>query len=147
MKQLFTAIVVATIVAGCASSASKENEFYIGGRKVVLPASEMDRLRGAWSTSVPYAGFNTALTSSEAQWAADFIALVEVLRDRASPCRRLALESIAPSAPDVADPNGRHIPASRFDETWTVTACGVKRAFRAYHPQYSLALAMEEVGR
>ncbi len=132
------------VAGGCASSTWRENDFVIGGRKISVPPADMERLRGAWSEPVPYARFSTALTPSEARWAADFIALMEGARDRANPCRQLVLRSISPSSADIADLSGRHRPASRFDEKWVLTACGVERAYRAYHPASSLALVVDE---
>jgi hypothetical protein len=145
MRRLLSAVVVLVSAAACATSTWQENDFMLNGRMVRVPASEMQQLRGAWSVPAPYAQFKTALTQSEAQWTADFIALSESLKDRANPCRALVMESIDSSPPNIVTLAGRHTPASGFDEKWLVTACGTRKAYRAYHPQYSTALAVEEV--
>ena len=145
MTRLLSATIGLVMAVGCATSSWQENDFVLNGRKVRLSSSEMEKLRGAWSVPAPYSKFKTALTASEAQSTVDFIALSESLKDRANPCRTLILEAIDPSPPDIATLAGRHTPASRFDEKWAVTACGTRRAYRAYHPQYSTVLAVEEV--
>ena len=145
MTRLVNAAILLLSVAACATTSWQENDFMLNGHMVRLPPAEMEKLRGAWSVPAPYSRFTTALTQSEAQWAADFIAFSEGLKDRANPCHVLVLESIDPSPPDIVTLAGRHTPASRFDEKWAVTACGARRAYRAYHPQYSTALAVEEV--
>ena len=133
------------LLIGCASSTWKENDFFIGGHMISLSPADMGELRGAWSNSAPFGQFKTALTNSEAQWTADFISLRESLRNRNNPCRTLNLESVSPSPVDIADLSGRRTPGSQFDEKWSLDACGVKRAYRAYHPQYSIVLAIDEV--
>jgi hypothetical protein len=144
MNRYLVATVATVALSACVASTWKENDFYVGGRKTSLSPAQMSELRDAWSRPAPFSQFKTSLTASEAQWAADVIALGEAGRDRANPCRRLVLESIAPSPADIVDLGGVHASASVLDEKWIVNACGVKRAYRAFHPQYSTALAIEE---
>lgn len=144
MKRYLLAALITSTLVGCASAGWKENDFFINGKTVSLSPTEMAELRNAWSVSTPFAQFKTSLTPSEAQWTADFISLRESFRDRSNPCRKLTLTSISPSPEDITNLSGRHTPSSQLDEKWDVEACGVKRAYRAFHPQYSTALAIEE---
>lgn len=147
MRRFCIPIVLALLLAACATGGGRDNTFVINGRQVVFSDAQMVQVRSMWSDAAPYARFQTGLTDAEARWAADFIAVQERARSAERICDRLQLLSVSPSPPGVQDMLGRQHAAGtlKLDRLWVIDACGTRRAYRVFQPANALALAIFEV--
>jgi hypothetical protein len=116
------------------------NTFTVNGRAVELTDEQLSQLRRSWGRDLK---LQTVLPLQEAQWVLDFIALLE--GGPPEPCNKLELHSTLPlkGKEDVVD--GKRIRAGRFDELWSITACGKAKRYRVLNRQGTPELMVYEV--
>ena len=117
------------------------NTFTVNGRAIELTDEQISQLRRSWPRDLK---LETVLPLQEAQWVLDFIAVME--SGPPEPCGKLELVSTQPllkGKEDLVD--GQRIRAGRFDELWSIIACGKAKRYRVLNRQGTPDLMVYEV--
>ena len=144
------------LMTPCLAAAPNSNTFVINGREVKLSNEDLMKVRQSWGGKL---NLQTVLPLDQAQWALDFIAIME--GNPPLPCAKLELISTAERAArfrprlevistsqlkgktDRVD--GKVVRAGRFDELWSITSCGRVKRYRVVNPQGTQDLQVYEV--
>jgi hypothetical protein len=117
------------------------NVFTVNGRRFELTEELLINFRKSWVS--PFE-LRTVLKEADARWTLDFISIIEAAATR-PPCKSLTMQSVLPlvDKEDVAE--GRVIRAGRFDELWSITACGVAKRYRVLEEEGDTELLVYQV--
>jgi hypothetical protein len=120
--------------------AADPNKFIVNGRAVELTDEQLAQLRRSWGINLR---LQTVLPRQEAQWVLDFIALLE--GGPPEPCAKLELVSTEQLKGKQDLVEGKVIRAGRFDELWSISACGRAKRYRVLNRQGTRELQVYEV--
>lgn len=130
----------AALMASCLAAAPTSNTFTINGRVITLNDEDLLKVRQSWGGKL---GLQTVLPLDQAQWALDFIAIMEA--NPPIPCTKLELISTTQLKGKTDRVDGKVIRAGRFDELWSITSCGRVKRYRVLNPQGTRDLQVYEV--
>jgi hypothetical protein len=127
-------------IAPCLAAAPTSNTFNVNGRVVKLTDDELAQVRKSWGGKL---SLQTVLPLDQAQWALDFVAIMEA--NPPMPCTKLALVSTTQLKGKQDRVDGKVIRAGRFDELWSITSCGRVKRYRVLNPRGTRELQVYEV--
>ena len=127
-------------MAPCLAAAPNSNTFVINGREVKLSNEDLLKVRQSWGGKL---NLQTVLPLDQAQWALDFIAIME--GNPPLPCAKLELVSTTQLKGKTDKVEGKVMRPGRFDELWSITSCGRVKRYRVLNPQGTRDLQVYEV--
>jgi hypothetical protein len=141
MKPL-SVLLTCLLLVSCANTNERAaNRFVIGGRPIELTDALLAQYRQSWA---PGTTVTTVLSRADAQWAMDFIAIIEGAQ-RKPGCKSLGFSGKDTWTDRTHVLEGRSIRSGIFDEIWRVTACGQPRQYRVVNPSGSSELVVYEL--
>ena len=127
-------------IAPCFAAAPNSNTFSINGREIKLSDEDLLKVRQSWGGKL---SLQTVLPLDQAQWALDFIAIMEA--NPPIPCTKLEVISTTQLKGKTDRVDGKVVRAGRFDELWSITSCGRVKRYRVVNPQGTKDLQVYEV--
>ena len=127
-------------MAPCLAAAPNSNTFVINGREVKLSNEDLMKVRQSWGGKL---NLQTVMPLDQAQWALDFIAIME--GNPPLPCAKLELISTTQLKGKTDKVEGKVMRPGRFDELWSITSCGRVKRYRVLNPQGTPDLQVYEV--
>ena len=138
---LLALIFVVPLQAQPIQSERVPNVFTVNGRRFELTEDLLLSFRKSW---IPPFELRTVLQEADARWTLDFISILEAAATR-PPCKSLVLQSTLRLVGKEDVVGGRSIRAGRFDELWSITACGVSKRYRVLEEEGTNELLVYQV--
>jgi len=127
-------------MAPCLAAAPNANTFVINGREIKLSNEDLMKVRQSWGGKL---NLQTVLPLDQAQWALDFIAIME--GNPPLPCTKLQLISTTQLKGKTDKVEGKVMRPGDFDELWSINSCARVKRYRVLNPQGTHDLQVYEV--